>query len=66
MLLHPWHIELALVSLVLAVGEEMGDWSERLIAAPAPVYVLAMALMLFGIEIFGAIDASIPFIYFQF
>jgi D-alanyl-lipoteichoic acid acyltransferase DltB (MBOAT superfamily) len=66
MLLQPWHIELALVSLVLAVGEEMGDWSERLIAAPAPVYVLAMALMLFGIEIFGAIDASIPFIYFQF
>ena len=66
MLLQPWHIELALLSLVLAVAEETGEWSERLIAGPALVYALAMALMLFGIEIFGAIDASIPFIYFQF
>ena len=26
----------------------------------------ALALMLFCVEIFGVIDASIPFIYFQF
>lgn len=65
-LLQPWHIELALLSLVIAVGEETGDWCERIVSGPAPVYALALASMLFCTEIFGAIDSSIPFIYFQF
>jgi D-alanyl-lipoteichoic acid acyltransferase DltB (MBOAT superfamily) len=66
LLLEPWHLELALLSLVLALGEEMADWSEKIIAAPVPVYALSLSMMLFCTEIFGAIDSSIPFIYFQF
>jgi D-alanyl-lipoteichoic acid acyltransferase DltB (MBOAT superfamily) len=66
LLLQPWHLELALLSLVIALGEEFRDWSEKVITAPVPVYALSLALMLFCTEIFGAIDASIPFIYFQF
>jgi D-alanyl-lipoteichoic acid acyltransferase DltB (MBOAT superfamily) len=66
LLLEPWHLELAVLSLVLALGEEMRDWSEKIIAAPVPVYALSLSMMLFCTEIFGAIDSSIPFIYFQF
>ena len=29
-------------------------------------YAAALAAMLFCLELFGVIDASIPFIYFQF
>jgi hypothetical protein len=39
---------------------------ERLMTAPAWAYAAALALMLFCLAVFGAIDASIPFIYFQF
>jgi D-alanyl-lipoteichoic acid acyltransferase DltB (MBOAT superfamily) len=66
LLLKPWHIELALIALLVAIAEEAGEWCEKIIAGPAPVYALSIALMLFCTEIFGAIDASIPFIYFQF
>jgi D-alanyl-lipoteichoic acid acyltransferase DltB (MBOAT superfamily) len=66
LLLQPWHIELALLSLGIAIAEEMTEWSEKLIAAPVPVFALSLAMMLFCTEIFGAIDSSIPFIYFQF
>jgi D-alanyl-lipoteichoic acid acyltransferase DltB (MBOAT superfamily) len=66
LLLQPWHLELALIALLVAIAEETGEWCEKIIAGPAPVYALSMALMLFCTEIFGAIDASIPFIYFQF
>jgi hypothetical protein len=31
-----------------------------------PVYASALAVMLFSLEIFGVLDAAIPFIYFQF
>ena len=66
LLLQPWHVELAFLSLAFALAEEFTDWSEKIVAAPVPVYALSLALMLFCTEIFGAIDASIPFIYFQF
>jgi hypothetical protein len=66
LLLQPWHIELALLALAIAIAEEAGDWCERIIRGPVPVFALSLALMLFCVEIFGAIDASIPFIYFQF
>ena len=66
LLLEPWHIELIAVALVLAVLEEKLDWFERLIEAPPPVYAGALAVLLFGLDVFGVIDASIPFIYFQF
>jgi D-alanyl-lipoteichoic acid acyltransferase DltB (MBOAT superfamily) len=66
LLLQPWHLELALLSLGIAIAEEMTEWSEKLIAAPVPVFAFSLAMMLFCTEIFGAIDSSIPFIYFQF
>jgi len=65
-LLAPWHFELVLLALVLAVAEEKFDWFERLAKAPVLAYASALALMFFCIEVFGVIDASIPFIYFQF
>src|ERR1017187_7212934 len=65
-LLEPWHLGLAALALVLAVGEEKWEWFERAIRAPMPVYAAALALMLFCLEIFGVLDAAIPFIYFQF
>jgi len=65
-LLAPWHIELVLLALLLAVAEEKFEWSEWLIQAPMPAYASALALMFFCIEVFGVIDASIPFVYFQF
>ena len=66
LLLRPWHIGLAAIALVLALWEERRDWSGRIVKAPALVYAGALALMLFTIEIFGVIDVSIPFVYFQF
>jgi alginate O-acetyltransferase complex protein AlgI len=66
MLLQTWQIELAVVSLALAVWEEKRDWSEALLKGPAWAYAAAVATMMLFIEVFGVIDASIPFIYFQF
>ena len=34
-------------------------------AGTAAVYASALAVMLFCLEIFGLLDAAIPFIYFQ-
>ena len=65
-LLQPWHVGLALIALVLAVVEEKFEWFERLIEGPAWAYATALAAMFLCLEVFGVIDASIPFIYFQF
>jgi hypothetical protein len=59
-------VGLALVALVLAVVEEKYEWFERIMQAPAWAYASALAAMFFCLEVFGVIDASIPFIYFQF
>lgn len=61
-----WHIELILIALVLAVAEEKFEVFERVVQAPTLAYASALALMFFCIEAFGAIDAAIPFVYFQF
>jgi alginate O-acetyltransferase complex protein AlgI len=66
LLLANWHLELMLLALLLAVAEEKADWFERLLKAPMLAYASALALMFFCIEVFGVIDASIPFVYFQF
>jgi hypothetical protein len=50
----------------LALGEEKFGWFDRLPEAPVAAYAGAMAAMLFCLELFGVVDASIPFIYFQF
>jgi D-alanyl-lipoteichoic acid acyltransferase DltB (MBOAT superfamily) len=65
-LLEPWHFGLAALALILSIGEEKWEWFERAIRAPLPVYASALAVMLFCLEIFGVLDAAIPFIYFQF
>ncbi len=61
-----WHVGLALVALVLAVAEEKLEWFEWVIKAPPLAYATALALTLLVVEIFGVMDAAIPFIYFQF
>ena len=54
------------MALAIALAEERWKAVERLMAAPVWAYAAALAAMLFCLELFGAIDASIPFIYFQF
>lgn len=54
---------------VCGVGSRAGaplEWFERVLKAPMLAYASALALMFFCIAIFGVIDASIPFVYFQF
>jgi alginate O-acetyltransferase complex protein AlgI len=66
LLLASWHIELIILSLVLALLEERFECFERVLKGPILGYASALALMFFCIEVFGVIDASIPFVYFQF
>jgi hypothetical protein len=61
-----WQRDLVVLALILAIGEEKLEWFDHLADAPALVYGSALALVFFFIELFGAMDASIPFIYFQF
>jgi alginate O-acetyltransferase complex protein AlgI len=66
MLFQPWHLYLIAISLAAAVAEETMDWFESLMKAPLWAYASALVAMLFCLEIFGATDVQIPFIYFQF
>jgi len=61
-----WQRDLAVLALILAIGEERLEWFDRLADSPALVYGSALALVFFLTELFGVMDASIPFIYFQF
>ncbi|MEI9975358.1 MAG: MBOAT family protein, partial [Ignavibacteriota bacterium] len=65
LLLH-WQMDLAVLALLLAIAEEKQEWFDRLADAHALVYASGLALVFFLIEVFGAMDASVPFIYFQF
>jgi D-alanyl-lipoteichoic acid acyltransferase DltB (MBOAT superfamily) len=65
-LLLPWHTGLAAVALAIALAEEFSGAVEWLTTAPAWAYAASLALMLFCLDLFGAIDVSVPFIYFQF
>ncbi len=65
-LLLPWHIGLTAVALAIALAEEQWEAVERLMTAPAWAFAAGLAVMLFCLEVFGVIDASVPFIYFQF
>ena len=46
-LLEPWHIGLAALALILAIGEEKWEWFERAIWTPMRVYASVLAVMLF-------------------
>jgi alginate O-acetyltransferase complex protein AlgI len=65
-LLERWHVGLAAVALIAALAEEHREWFERLMQAPVWAYAAAVSLLLLCIEIFGVVDVSIPFVYFQF
>jgi D-alanyl-lipoteichoic acid acyltransferase DltB (MBOAT superfamily) len=66
MLLETWHIELIAIALVLAALEEKLDWSDAVVKWPVWAYASTVAAMLLFVELFGVIDAAIPFVYFQF
>ena len=65
-LFETWHLGLIAIALILAVLEEKLDWSDALVKAPVWVYASTLAAMLLFAEVFGVIDAAIPFVYFQF
>src|SRR5205823_3085042 len=65
-LLQPWHLGLAAGALIFALAEERWEASERLIRSPGLAYAGALTLMFACVEIFGVVDVSIPFVYFQF
>jgi D-alanyl-lipoteichoic acid acyltransferase DltB (MBOAT superfamily) len=65
-ILEPWHAGLAALSLAVAWVEERYALHDRLVRGPAWAYAAAGAGMLLVLELFGVIDASIPFVYFQF
>jgi alginate O-acetyltransferase complex protein AlgI len=67
LLLEPWHLGLAVVALVIALAEERGAWMERLrLERPGLAYASALTGMFLCLELFGVVDATIPFVYFQF
>ena len=65
-LLEVHHHILFWVALALALAEEGLQWFDRIARAPVWAFSLAAGLMLFWIELFGVLDANIPFVYFQF
>jgi alginate O-acetyltransferase complex protein AlgI len=65
-MLNAWQWRLALVALLLALGEEYGQVLTRLDRSPAWARTTASVMALLAIEIFTASDQSIPFVYFQF
>jgi alginate O-acetyltransferase complex protein AlgI len=65
-LLEPWHFGLVGIALALALAEEHSGWIERMMRAPTWVYASGLSVMFFFLEIFGVVDVSIPFVYFQF
>jgi alginate O-acetyltransferase complex protein AlgI len=66
LLLETWHFELIAVALAVGVLEEKLEWSESLLKGPVWAYASAVAAMLLIVEVFGVIDATLPFVYFQF
>jgi hypothetical protein len=58
-LLEPWHIGLAALALILAIGEEKWEWFERAIWTPMRIHASVPAVMLFGPEIFDVLDLPV-------
>ena len=62
----PWHLYLVVVSLAGAIVEERYQATEKLMRAPAWAYATVLFALFVCLELFGVVDASIPFVYFQF
>ena len=65
-LLDHWHWWLVAIALAIALAEEQFAAVERIMKSPKLAWAAAVALMLFCLDVFGVIDQSIPFVYFQF
>jgi hypothetical protein len=65
LLLHR-HYAMIAVSLVIALLEERWQVIDRIIEGPRWVQATAFASIALTIELFGVIDQTIPFVYFQF
>lgn len=66
LLLEPWHLAMVAVSLGVALLEEKRNSTARLVEGPIWAYAAALCGMFVCLEWFGVVDASIPFVYFQF
>jgi alginate O-acetyltransferase complex protein AlgI len=66
LLFERWHFGLAGFALIMALLEEHRDWFEKIAEAPGWAYALTLTIMFFCLEVFGVVDQSIPFVYFQF
>jgi len=60
------HIELAILTLVLAILEEWKQWFETTVRSSQFAYAAALAMLLASLEMFSVTERSIPFFYFQF
>ena len=61
-----WQIDLALITLLLALLEEKNEWFEKVAIGPAWAYGAVCALLLLSVELIGYTEAAVPFVYFQF
>ncbi|HXA66187.1 MAG TPA: MBOAT family protein [Bryobacteraceae bacterium] len=66
MFLMRWQIDLALITLLLALLEEKKTWFDRIAIGPAWAYGAVCALLLLSVELLGYTEAAVPFVYFQF
>jgi alginate O-acetyltransferase complex protein AlgI len=65
LLLHR-HYAMIAVTLVIALLEERWEVIERIVEGPRWVQATAFASIALVIELFGVVDQTIPFVYFQF
>ncbi len=61
-----WQVDLALITLLLALFEEKKEWFEKIAIGPAWAYGAVCAILLLSVELIGYTEAAVPFVYFQF
>ncbi|HYL75553.1 MAG TPA: MBOAT family O-acyltransferase [Bryobacteraceae bacterium] len=65
-MLSPAHIELAILTLLLAILEDWKQWFEGTVRSSQFAYAGVLAMLLAALELFSVTERSIPFFYFQF
>jgi alginate O-acetyltransferase complex protein AlgI len=65
-LIPAWQMDLALMTMLLALFEEKKDWFEKIALGPAWAYGAVCAVLLLAVELIGYTEAAVPFVYFQF